>query len=347
MVSNQGEAAVDAFKRFLEIDRDSSGGYVNLASCYNLLDKRDEALANYAKAFSLSPDLETGTFINNEYGFLLVRMGKTAEAEATFKKMAGLADNWKKAKGLRSLALLQIYQGKYAAAQENLREAVNVNKSLPNAGLSEYRDHLHLAIALRRKGQGTAFEKELAAMERIRSAMKIEPGFLVKLGTLYARSNKLREADRVLEDMRSVMGDLLAASGATRSTQGDRAAYQRLKGEIELARQKYEEAIGSFKMAGNLTDFMLEDSLALAYQKSGNTDKAIEEYGKFLQKDVLGYEAQELWTLAHYELGMLFEKKGDRAEAAKYYGRFLELWKDADPDIAEVAEAKRRLERLS
>lgn len=345
MITNQAESAVDAFKKVIEIDRDSSAGYINLATCYSLLKKNDEALANYTKGFSLSPDLETGTFVNNEFGFLLVRMGKIREAEQTFKKMTGQADKWKKPKGFRSLALLQMYQGKYAAAQENLKEAVSLNKAL-QSGLSEFRDHLFLAMAFWKKGQNEAFEKEIAAMDKIRSAIKLEPFFLARFGMLYARSNGPREAERILESLRSVLGDLLAASGVARSAQSDQAAFHRLKGEIELARRQYEEALSSFGMVANLRETQVEDCLGLAYLMSGNIDKAIEKYGEFLQKDVLGGEAQESWILAHYQLGILHEKKGERVEAAKYYERFLEIWKDADPDIFEVGDAKRRLAKL-
>jgi tetratricopeptide (TPR) repeat protein len=311
-----------------------------------MLNKRDEALANYKKAFSVSPDLETGTFVNNEYGFLLVRMGNLEEAEGTFRKMAGLSDKARSAKGLRSLALLQMYQGRYASALENLREAVNVNRSIQGR-LSEFRDHVYRAIAFQRKRQNDGFERETAAIEKIRSAMKIEPSFLAKLGTVYARANRVREAERLLESVKSMVGDLLAASGVSRSTQSDQAAFHRLKGEVELAGKKYDEAIASFEMAANLRELMLEDTLALAYARSGNVDKAIEKYLEFIQKDVLGYEAQDLWSVAHYELGALYEKKGQPAEAAKYYGRFLELWKDADPDIPEVTEARKRLAAIT
>ncbi len=99
LVSSEAEAAIEAFQRVIAIDSGSSGAYVNLASCYNLLDRREEALEHYSKAFSLDPSLETGTFVNNEYGFLLVRMGRVEEAEKTFRKMAGMPENWRKAKG--------------------------------------------------------------------------------------------------------------------------------------------------------------------------------------------------------------------------------------------------------
>ncbi len=220
-----------------------------------------------------------------------------------------------------------------------------MNKAL-KAGLSEFRDHLYLAIAHQRKRQAAAFAKEMAALERIRSEMKIEPSFLAKLGTVYARAGMTEEAERILANVRTAGGDLLAASGVARSSQSDQAAFHRLQGEIELARGKYDEALASFEMAGNLRDYLIEDTLALTYKESGDIDKAIEKYEEFLGKDVLGYEAQDVWSLAPYELGKLYEARGDAAAAAKWYERFLESWKDADPDIAEVADAKRRLARL-
>jgi eukaryotic-like serine/threonine-protein kinase len=346
MVSNQYEQGIEAFKRVTEIDKGSANAYVNMATCYNSLRKNDEALAIYQKAFTLSPELATGTFINNEYGFMLVRMGKVLEAEQTFNTMIAQPENWKKAKGYRSLALLQMYQGKYAAAQESLREAISLDKSL-NAPLSEFREHIFKAMAFLMKRENEAFGREMAAAERIRAGTKIEPFFMARFGTLYARAKRLAEADRVLESLRAVVGDVLAASGIARSNQSDQASFHRLKGEIELARGRYEDALSSFGMVTNLRQGQVEDGLALAYFESGNVEKAIEKYEAFIGEDALGGEAQDAWVLAHYRLGILLEKKGDRAEAAKYYGRFLELWKDADPDIAEVADAKKRLAALT
>jgi tetratricopeptide (TPR) repeat protein len=119
-----------------------------------------------------------------------------------------------------------------------------------------------------------------------------------------------------------------------------------LKGEIALAQQQFEEALNSFGMAANLGGKQLEDSFALAYLKSGNLDKSIEKYQEFLRASVLGGEGQELWVLAHYQLGKLYERKGESAQASKYYERFLEIWKDADPGFREVEDAKKRLANL-
>jgi serine/threonine protein kinase/tetratricopeptide (TPR) repeat protein len=347
LITNQPGLGIEAFKRMIEIDKGSAAAYSNMAACYNMLDKNDEALANYQKAFSLNPNLATGFFEHQEYGFLLVRMGKIEEARRAFENMIAQVDNYKKARGYRSLANLEMYQGRYSAAQDNLREAIILNKTL-KAKLSEMRDHLFLAMAFRMKRQYEAFDKEMAAITKIRKEINIEPSFLFKVGKVFARLNRLKEANEVLDSLKSRVGDILAQSGISRSNQLDQASFHMLKAEIELAKGQFEEAVNSYEMAASLRGDMVDDGLAYAYLKIGNLDKAIEKYSAFLQAatDVLGYEGQELWILSHYQLGMLYERKGDLAEAAKYYERFLEIWKDADPGIPEVEDARKRLAGL-
>jgi len=347
LITRQEELGVEAFKRMIELDKDSAAAYVNLASCYNSLNKNEDALANYQKAFGLSPDVATGLFINSEYGFLLVRMGKIDEARQTFEKMIAQANNTKKARGYRSLALLEMYQGRYSAAQGHLHEAIILDKTL-KAKLSEMRDHLFLAMAFRTKRQFEAFEKEMAEVTKIQKEINIEPSFLFKAGKVFARSNRLKEANAVFERLKSRIGDVLAVSGISRSNQLDQAAFHMLKAEIELAKGQYEEAVNSYEMAASLRASFVEDGLAYAHVRLGKLDKAIEKYKAFIQAetDVLSYEGQELWILSHYQLGMLYERKVEPAEAAKYYERFLEIWKDADPGIPEVEDARKRLARL-
>ena len=47
-----------------------------------------------------------------------------------------------------------------------------------------------------------------------------------------------------------------------------------------------------------------------------------------------------------YKLGQIHEQQGNPAKAIEFYERFLDLWKDADPGIAEVEETKKRLALL-
>ncbi len=47
-----------------------------------------------------------------------------------------------------------------------------------------------------------------------------------------------------------------------------------------------------------------------------------------------------------YMLGKIYEQLGKKNKAKEYYKKFLDLWKDADPGIAEVEDAKKRLAGL-
>ena len=54
----------------------------------------------------------------------------------------------------------------------------------------------------------------------------------------------------------------------------------------------------------------------------------------------------DIYTKSFYKLGKICEQQGDNAKATENYEKFLSLWKDADPGIAEVVDARKRLAGL-
>ena len=113
------------------------------------------------------------------------------------------------------------------------------------------------------------------------------------------------------------------------------------RGQDALARNRPQEAIALFQEAvKERAVFWFLDSLdtcvADAYLRTSRVDQAIAEYQRLLE--TFPGEA-----LARYHLAAAFERAGRREEALSEYRRFLEQWKNADPDIPEVAMARKRI----
>jgi len=126
-----------------------------------------------------------------------------------------------------------------------------------------------------------------------------------------------------------------------------------LEGRIALEKENYGEAIEFYKKGLNFvlpnSDLRLiyADSMGLAYYKSGELEKAREEYKKMASPEVLRLNGGDLYAKSFYMLGKINEELGDAVQAIENYEKFLDLWKDADPGIAEVEDARQKLAKLN
>jgi tetratricopeptide (TPR) repeat protein len=340
------EQGAEAFNRVLAIDPANASAMVNLATCYRGLGRQREAVAEYEKAFKVQPALLTGTFVNHEYGFTLVRLGELAKAEGVFRKMLELKDPALQARGRRSLALLEMYRGRYAAAATEFREAILLSKA-SGSPLSEFRDRLFLASVLEARGSSAAARREVAIADTLASATTFAPVWLHLLGKMHARAGRIREAERVLARLPAAAGDPTAVSPIERSTSADQAIAHLLRGEVALARGRAAEALSDFEMAHRMrpNSESLEARAAahLELKRYADAEAAL---GQLINRRELGRESQHEWFLAHLQLGRLHETQGRPAEAAKFYEALQAIWTGADPDLPAAREARSRLLHL-
>ena len=87
MIMGNFEKATTAFNKAIELNPSDASSFVNLATIVSTQGDHEKALTAYEKAFALQPQLLTEAFVNNEYGFLLVKMGRIPQAIETFQKM--------------------------------------------------------------------------------------------------------------------------------------------------------------------------------------------------------------------------------------------------------------------
>ena len=89
-----------------------------------------------------------------------------------------------------------------------------------------------------------------------------------------------------------------------------------------------------------------QDVVARAHVALGDKAGAIEEYERMLILDPADADRRMRVPVYHYRVAVLYEKEGQYDLAAKNYERYLDIMKRADEGIAEVEDARRRLEKL-
>ncbi len=341
--------AARAFERVISINPSDAGAHINLASSLSGLRRNQEAREAYQTAFRLSPDYLTAQFVNHEYGFTLVRMGELDAAADTFRRVIALPDASIHARGHRSLALLDMYRGRYGQAADGLGRAVALNHTY-GAGVSEFRDRLFLVRALMARRQTAAAQAELAAAQTLAGRLSLGPEWLYSLGKIQVRSGRLGEARQTLEAMRKTVGNPVMDSSANRNTDRDRLQLAVLQGEIARAEGRPREAIPLLESAsagGSGSWVEPLESLAGALADANRLEDAAKRYEDFLARMPLGLEAQEDWLAAHVRLGDVYARLGRAADARSQYERLLTLWKDGDQDLVPREQATAGLARLA
>jgi tetratricopeptide (TPR) repeat protein len=130
-----------------------------------------------------------------------------------------------------------------------------------------------------------------------------------------------------------------------RGVRNEMRSHDYYLGTLALKNNQVPEALIYFKQAlSHLPPSsgldLYEDCLANAYLELGQLDDAINEYQR-----ILSFNPN--YPLAQYHLAVAYERKRDVRSAQLAYCRFLNSWKDADPDIPEIAAANSSLSRLS
>ena len=305
---------------------DNADFYEKLALIYTCQGEYDLALEEVEKAISLKRDINPFAL----KGAIFHLKGDFSEAENAYKKFSIAAGIF--------LAYINLSHGKL----EGLRNTLNQAPQAMEAQLA----HLFLKTG--------EFEKALRGFDKgLEDAVKNERvsgqiNMMHHKGLAYLGMKSISDAQRTAKELKILIQNSLFKKAIR--------YYQHLMGMIELERENYSKAIKYFQEAISLLPYTRDqgrdfrplfiNSLAQAYYKAEDLEKAREEYEKIISLTYPRWRDGDIYTQSFYMLGNIYKKMGKKVEAIEQYEKFLELWKDADPDIAEVEDAKKRLEAL-
>jgi tetratricopeptide (TPR) repeat protein len=282
---------------------------------------------------------------------------KWADAYVSRAATSGLKSD---AHGLRGF--LRYWRGSYADALSDFDLADKMAEEAGNwvvrANALEGKGVVYLAqgeFALSR----AAFEKELDVfVERVRTWTPFHRAYLAwRLGLLAVEQGQTEVVRARLSEMRPILpmiegrgrsfiaelADLL--EGETLLAQGD------LDGALAAGKKAWEteSPIWIFGTGWHFIGLSLPyvDLTARVLARKGNIAKAISEYKRLLDTSDPNEAVIFVHPPLHYRLGLLYERAGESTKAGAQYRKFLDLWKDADPNLPEVEDARRRLAALN
>jgi eukaryotic-like serine/threonine-protein kinase len=333
--TGQYDKSLAEFQETVRLEPDDVTNISNLGSACLNLDRLDDAKAAFDKA--LAKKMESGALGYNIYMLSFLR-GDTAQMERQLAWAAGKPSVEDPMLSIQSDT--EAYYGRLSRARDFSRRAVD---SAVRADSKEAAAFWQVSAALREAEAGNSG----LAKQGVAAALALSPGRDVKMiaALTLGRSGDARAKP---------MADELEK---TYSTNAMLKLYWLpvIKSSIELSQSNPSQALMALEAAApydlGSPPPMLEGTIypaylrGHAYMQAHNARAALAEFQKLIDHPGI---TQNYFTgaLVHLQIGRAYAMAGDSAKAKTAYQDFLTLWKDADPDIPILKEAKAEYAKL-
>ncbi|MFN8574757.1 MAG: AAA family ATPase [Gemmatimonadaceae bacterium] len=327
--------AIPALRQAIRFDSLFTNAWINIATCEQFEGKLTDAIADYAHAATTDSLALIRGNINHEFGIGLMRLGMLDSAEHVFRMQASRANPDDARKGYRSLGYLQMLRGKYASASSLLDTAFAMD-SLAHAWTSVFRDAILRAQSARALGDAARARR---AVDDAWSAFKSRPVDLAIVAV-----GALEIADQGAIGPATAMLDTVKAQSHTGSADDD-SKRQMLLGHVELARGRPARALEALRLATDTVyQVSRQTAMAHAFAALGQVDSALVLAEAVHRVPRIGDEQQDAWLQAPLLIARLALRQGDTTRARAAYEEILKRWKDGDPTLPALLEARRATE---
>jgi DNA-binding winged helix-turn-helix (wHTH) protein/tetratricopeptide (TPR) repeat protein len=329
------DKALAAYENVLRVSRGTGNRYANLVSGYLQLNRLDEAkaAAREAQAHNIdSPEIHLNLYWVN---FLQHDAAGMERETAGMMGKPGYQDQM-----LNHEADTALYGGQLAKARVLTRRAV---ESAQRGDEKEAVALYQAAAAVREAlvGNTNLAKQQAQAAAVLSNARDVEALSAIAL----QMTGDSARAKRLSDDLRKrfpedtiVQSNYLPAIHAAALLRGSDGS----KATEALAAAPYELGGNLQTLTFVLYPVFLRGEAYLA-RKQGTAAAA--EFQKILDHPGV-VRSEPIGALAHLELGRAYVLSGDQGKAKSAYKDFLTLWKDADPDIPLLMQAKAEYAKL-
>jgi tetratricopeptide (TPR) repeat protein len=337
------DKAREAVLAYVPIGGDSAEIHSYLESCYIFEGKYDEALAEAEKAIALNPT-------STSKGLIWSLQGEWEKAEKECQRYLAMPEPDNQLAARYWLEILYRTEGKFRPALEQARLRFDLAKKQNSLGAMAL-SQMMIVYDLVQLGEFAQAQGELRSFREFvdKNASLLNTLRALNVTCVIAIAQKdLATAQRLADESRKLVSGHLTMKTQVRYAD----AFQ---GEIEIERGNYAKAVSDIEKALALWPAQAENAddqswpvfhLGMAHFRAGNMEKARKAFEDVTKMTVGRIWLGELYPKSYYMLGQVFEKTGDRSRAIENYAKFLDLWKNADPGLPEVADAQKRLAGL-
>jgi tetratricopeptide (TPR) repeat protein len=344
--------AMDYFKKYAAISPGDANPFDSMGDLYFRMGELDKAIRQYREAIFVKPDFHISY---GKIAYIYALEENYIEVSRWIEKYITIAPSpGTKAGGFQQKAFYEYLLGNYDQALTDLDTAENmVNQAAYEGGLAA----VNIVKAL------IYFEKEEFLLSRKYNDnwFQKSPGsanevlYHLLMGYIEIKQNNLDSARTKLMAIHSLLPDVNVWY-----EEATLFCYHLLYAELLLAEDSLDESIEIFKqqpyfevkyppLLGYVVGIHIpfdRSVAARAHYKEGDLDSAIIEYEKIVDPDPNNRGLALIHPLWHYELAKLYEERGEKQKAIAEYEKFLDLWKNADDDLPEPHDARKRLAGL-
>ncbi len=313
----------------------NSDGYANVAGLYVALNRLEDAKTTISKAFELKLDGGALRFASYLLAFL---QGDVATMEREVTWAAGKPGDEDYL--LSAQSDTEAYYGRMTKARDFSRRAVD---SAVRADSKETAASWRVNAALREAELGNA----ALARQGVAAALALSTGRDVKAvaALTLARIGEASRAKALAEELEKTYPNSTLLKAYWLST---------INAAVEISKGKSPQAIVDLEAAAPYELGTAEALISYlypayvrgqAYLLAHNGTAAAAEFQKLLDhRGIVGNFVTG--TLAHLQIGRAYAMAGDTAKAKAAYQDFFTIWKEADPDIPILKQAKAEYAKL-